>query len=475
MKRSALPLLLVAALPVAATGATFDLAACVDRALREGPSVVEAADDAQAARLGREEASVAYEIQATPRVSGGFQGDKRTDQQYEMVVSRRFLETGTSVELSGGTRVFSSVPQVSIPYFSETRVTLAQPLLNGRSQLSNRDRIADAERRIDAAENALARTREDLVLEVVRSFYQVVEAEELLAVGARSVDRVAGLAEMASGRLELGQVSKMDVYRASLNVARLRNAQLELESRRERALDTLKLLIGVDPEVEFQVNGGLQGPTLDGLDLAKAEEIALDLRPEIAEARSRVADAEREVLVARHRLWPELDLVGSYARQGLGDSFDDSTRFDREEWTVGFRSTSPLNRTAERVAIGVAEIELRGRERELRLARHQVRREVRDALRQLERVSASSALASEIAEQAERQVELARLRYERGVTDNFDLVQAELELAQARTGTVLAKIEQTLAAAVIRRATGTLVAAFPSAGAVPAATAEATP
>jgi outer membrane protein len=461
--RSAVLTVLLLVSPGAGEAATFDLAACVDRALREGPAVASAADAAASAHLGREEAFVAYEIQATPRVSGGFQGDNRTDQRYEMVVSRRILETGTSVELSGGTRVFSSVPQVSIPYFSETRVTLAQPLLNGRSRLVNRDRIADAERRIDAAENALGRAREDVVLDVVRSFYDVVEAEELLGVSDRSVERVAGLAEMASGRLELGQVSKMDVYRASLNVARLQNARLDLAARRDRAIDSLKLLLGVDPEIEFAIDGRLQGPGLEGLDLAKAEEIALDLRPEIAEARERVADAEREVLVARHRLWPELDLVGSYARQGLGESFDDSTSLDREEWTVGFRSTSPLNRTAERVAIGVAEIELRGRERELRIARHQVRREVRDALRQLERVTASAALASEIADQADRQVELARLRYDRGVTDNFDLVQAELELAQARTGSVLARIEQTLAAAAIRRATATLVAAFPSA------------
>src|SRR5690606_35972290 len=54
--------------------------------------------------------------------------------------------------------------------------------------------------------------------------------------------------------------------------------------------------------------------------------------------------------------------------------------------------------------------------------------------------------------------------YDRGVTDNFDLVQAELELAQARSNSVLAKIDRTLAAAAIRRATGTLLDAFPGAG-----------
>jgi len=46
------------------------------------------------------------------------------------------------------------------------------------------------------------------------------------------------------------------------------------------------------------------------------------------------------------------------------------------------------------------------------------------------------------------------------VTDNFDLVQAESELAEARSGRVLAAIEEILAAAQLRRAEGTLGEAF---------------
>ena len=46
------------------------------------------------------------------------------------------------------------------------------------------------------------------------------------------------------------------------------------------------------------------------------------------------------------------------------------------------------------------------------------------------------------------------------MTDNFDLVQAESELAEARSGRVLAAIEEILAAAQLRRAEGTLGEAF---------------
>jgi outer membrane protein len=127
---------------------------------------------------------------------------------------------------------------------------------------------------------------------------------------------------------------------------------------------------------------------------------------------------------------------------------------------VGVSSTTPLDRTEERVAARQAEITLRGRERHYRAVRDQVIRQVRDAWRELERSRAERTLAAEIVEQSEKQAELARFRYEKGVTDNFDLIQAETELAEARGAQVLAAIDEVLTAAQLRRAAGTLGEAF---------------
>lgn len=473
MKRWVLPALIVAvACGSSARAEPLDLAACVRVALAHNPAVQDAADSAVSAVLGREIPLAEYGFKLVPAVTGGLQGGSNTNQRYNLDVSRRLLSTGTKIDLNGGTSIFSSVPQSTVPYLSEARVTVSQPLWQGRSRLENRERIDDAERRVASATHALDDARQDLMLQVTRGFYEVVRAEQLVEVARSSLDRVAQLGRIADAKLAIGAVSKMDVFRIDLHNARLKNALVEQQARREAALDELRGLLGLAADVPLEVD--VAGAALPGIpakspngraiDLAPAPgesaaatvEAALERRVEIAEARELVADAERKALLARYKIWPAVDLVGSYARLGTGDNFSESSRLRRTEWLLGVSSTTPLDRTEERVAASQAEIALRGRERQYRAARERVIREVRDAWRSVDRARAERTLTAEIVEQSEKQADLARFRYEKGVTDNFDLVQAETDLTEARSGRVLSAIAEELAAAALRRSAGTL-------------------
>lgn len=453
----------------------LDLAACVRVALAHNPDVQDAADSAVSAVLGREVPLAEYDFKLVPAVTGGLQGGNNTNQRYNLDLSRRLLLTGTKIGLNGGTSIFSSVPQATVPYLTETRLTISQPLWQGRSRLENRERIDDADRRVESAKHALDNARQDLMLQVTRGFYEVVRAEQLVDVAKSSLDRVSQLGQIAGAKLAIGAVSKMDVFRTDLHAARLKNALVEQQARREAALDQLRGLLGLPVDVPLEVD--VPGVGLPGLPSSPASgsrvdfslppgartsmiENALERRVEIAEAREQVADAERKALLAHYKIWPAIDLVGSYAKLGTGDNFEESSRLGRTEWLLGVSSSTPLDRTEERVAASQAEIALRGRERQYRVLRERVIREVRDAWRSLDRARAQRTLASEIVEQSEKQAELARFRYEKGVTDNFDLVQAETDLAEARSGQVLAAIEEELASAQLRRSAGTLDAAL---------------
>ena len=176
----------------------------------------------------------------------------------------------------------------------------------------------------------------------------------------------------------------------------------------------MKLLLGLDPRVDLQIDPRLQGPTVTELKGVNLEDQADNQRPEVREARAEVADSERKLVLAKYGLWPALDLVGHYAQQGFGESFGDSFNLDRTEWNVGFRSSVPLDRTIQKAALTEAEIALRSRERNYRQLRGQVVGQVRQAVRQLDRARAESELAARIATQASQQEELARYRYEKG-------------------------------------------------------------
>jgi outer membrane protein len=480
LRRFAVALSLVVA--AAARAEPLDLTSCVRFALAHNPEIQDAADAAASAVVGRDIPLADYQFKLVPSVSGGFQGNNNTNQQYQAELSRKLLLTGTQLGVSGGTNVYSAVPQTTVPYLTETRFTLTQPLWQGRSRLENSDRIDDADRRIASAKHALEAGREDLILQVTHGFYEVVRAEELVRVATLSLDRVSQLDQIARAKLGIGAVSKMDVYRTELRTTRLKNALVEQQTRRDAALDQLRGLLGLPPDVPLAVDtrvldattqrdptpdpsGGALPKAVDlqpspGARVEETVEDALSRRPEVTEAQEQVTDAERKAQLAHYKIWPAASLVGSYAQIGTGNNFGDSSHLGRTEWLVGVSSTTPLDRTEERVAARQAEITLRGRERHYRAVRDQVIRQVRDAWRELERSRAERTLAAEIVEQSEKQAELARFRYEKGVTDNFDLIQAETELAEARGAQVLAAIDEVLTAAQLRRAAGTLGEAF---------------
>ena len=159
---------LVLALSLAAAtahAAPLDLTACVRLALAHNPDVQDAADATLSAVIGRDVPLADYHFKAVPSVSGGLQGGNNTNQRYDLELSRKLMWTGTQIGLTGGTSVFSSVPQSSVPYLTETRVTLTQPLWQGRSRLENSERLDDADRRVGAARHMLAGTREELILQ----------------------------------------------------------------------------------------------------------------------------------------------------------------------------------------------------------------------------------------------------------------------------------------------------------------------
>ncbi len=250
--------------------APLDLTACVRLALAHNPDIQDAADSAVSAVIGRDVPLADYHFKLVPSVSGGLQGANNTNQQYQAELSRKLLLTGTEIGVSGGTNVYSSVPQTTVPYLTETRLTLAQPLWQGRSRLENSDRIDDADRRIASAKHALETAREDLMLEVTHGFYDVVRAEELVRVATLSLDRVSQLDQIARAKLGIGAVSKMDVFRTELHTTRLKNALVEQQARRDAALDQLRGLLGLPADVPLEVDtrsagapGGGTNPTAD--------------------------------------------------------------------------------------------------------------------------------------------------------------------------------------------------------------------
>ena len=176
----------------------------------------------------------------------------------------------------------------------------------------------------------------------------------------------------------------------------------------------------------------------------------------MAEERDRIQDARRGLSVSKQNLLPQLDLNVAYEQRGVGTSIYESLNFQDSVFNVFFSTSYALDRTSENASFALSQIDVDARRRSLRLVEYNIVNEVRAAARNVERVGKSILLQERNIDFAEKQMRLATLRYQRGLASNFDIIDAENNLNQARSNYVSLLTDHRVAQMQLKRVTGTL-------------------
>jgi outer membrane protein TolC len=115
-----------------------------------------------------------------------------------------------------------------------------------------------------------------------------------------------------------------------------------------------------------------------------------------------------------------------------------------------------VERSADRAAKAVADLDLAARERTVRQRELEIDSEVRVLAREIARTRKSVELQRQAVDVSAQQRRLADLRYQRGLASNFDVVDAEGSLLQARSALVGLLAGYQVAVLDLKRATGRL-------------------
>jgi outer membrane protein TolC len=213
--------------------------------------------------------------------------------------------------------------------------------------------------------------------------------------------------------------------------------------------------IGVSP-VEDVV---LEQPELPRANVgAPAKELiklAVEQRPEIAAAQSRIQANELEAESARRERLPRIGFFGGYGV--LGARPDQAVSTYAVEGSLSF----PIW-TSGRIESQIKGAQARAERsrQELRSTELRVSQEVRQSM--IEQDAALEALrAAEVGTQAARQaLELSQLRFGSGIATNLDLITAQGILAEAEDREIRLRYEHSLARARLARARGNVYLFF---------------
>jgi outer membrane protein TolC len=421
-------------------------------ALNDNPVIKNACDTVRGARYGLDIAQAEFGFRLAPQATSGLGTDTETSQSTIVNLSKKF-SSGTTVELSSGT----SASDKSF-YRSFTGVTISQSLFRGWGSLLNTNNVVEAKRRIVTTERQAALTKEEVIMEVIATFYLIVRHKLALGIWERSLERSQQLLAASYAKLERGLATKIDTFRVQSQIATAERGMLDAQESLLEAKDALKLLLNKDLAEEIDVETQII-PVAVTQEEKELVETALQRRLDVLEMTDQVRDAERNAHIAQRSLYPDLRVGFNYSLTGRGGNFADSVAFDNSRFRVLFSTSIPLSLTAERAQSQQRQLELVRKKREQHVLYQKVTQEVRQALRHVATVEKRITIQEKEIQVTRANLELASFRFERGYADMIEVLRAEDGLTQAQREEIILRVEQVGAAMQLRKAAG-LVGAF---------------
>lgn len=306
--------------------------------------------------------------------------------------------------------------------------------------------VEAADHRADGGEEDLENTRAD-VERIVRDLYlsgaymnDVIAATEVSKTAlVRSLDDL-------SAQLEVGLAAEVDVAAARARVAEVEARLVDATAKRESALAALKVLLGLPADAEITL-------TQDVAALSKlTNPNASATHPKVAAMRLNVEASEADALAATRRWWPTLDVFAT------GEYRYPKTMVEKEAgfgWMAGaqltwllfdgglrFAATDAQQAKARAMSYGVEALE-----EQLAMARA-------DANSKIKSADANLAAAQTRLEATVALSELTRVSLEAGTARVTDMLDAEVQVDQARLAQVTAMYQLALAKSALWHAMG---------------------
>ncbi|HEX9464150.1 MAG TPA: efflux transporter outer membrane subunit [Alphaproteobacteria bacterium] len=268
-----------------------------------------------------------------------------------------------------------------------------------------------------------------VVTAVATSYFQFIGLEDRLKVARENLATAEDVLRVIEGRRQVGTAMDLDVSQQQTVVASLRAAIPPLEQQLSQTLDAVAILVGRAPEQVTIAEASLYDLSLPAVAPGLPSEL-LARRPDIAEAEAQLVSANANIKVARAQFYPSVDLTasGGFASLALRSLFTGPGAV----WSVAGSFTQPIFEGGR--LKGQLEF-TKARYDELvqnyRKAVLYAFGNVEDALAAIRRTGEQQAAQEQTVAEARRSLEIARSRYQIGLTDLLTVLNTENALFPA--------------------------------------------
>ncbi len=337
------------------------------------------------------------------------------------------------------------------PYTNfQTKVQIEQPVYTGGRLSAGLDQ---ARLGAKAEAEARERVRQEVIYDVVRTYYGVLLAQRGEHVARQAVKTLEAHVKTAENLYNAGVVVKSDVLSAKVHLAKTREQAIVAANQVKLAKAALNHYMGVEQSKEFSIQGDLNYvPLFYGL--AELIQEALAQRPDLQQVIFGTEAMRRGVDFARAGYYPTVGVMANYAFDDRGpkDLFSDGRSYTlaaMANWTVfdGFITKAQVER---------ATLKMQKMEAIQKRLKSGIALQVRQAYLALDAARKRIQVTRKAVAQAKESQRIIRNRYEAGVTTMVEVLDADTALLGARLAALQARYDHNLAQVQLDFALGRL-------------------
>ena len=344
-------------------------------------------------------------------------------------LSGNLTETVQQTNLrAAGIRFNSPIPGFNFPSivgpfnYIDLRASLTQSILD----LTARNNYRSANEVYRANQFSVRDARDLVVLAVGGAYLQVIATKERVKSAHAQFETADALYQQNAQKRSVGLVAQVDVDRSEVEALAQQQRVTSLENDLAKQKISLARMTGLPPNDEYEITDDVPFLAAPSLNLGDALKQAFERRADLKAAEAQIRAAEHTLAAARDERLPSLSVSGDYGDIGTNPSqshgtFTAAATLHFQIWQGG-RTEGDIKQ---------AEAALAQRRAELEDLKSQIESDVRNAYLDLRAATSQVEVARRNLQVTKETLDLTRQRFDAGVTDNVEVVQAQEFLTSA--------------------------------------------
>lgn len=342
------------------------------------------------------------------------------------------LKIGKSGNLEDGNETSNAQANPKPSYLMLGMANVSMPIFNG---FKLRNTIKQSESIVNVSKLESEKQKEDVIYQILELYFSLYKTKKSIEVLLENQKRAEQRVLDFKNFMDNGLLARNDYLRSALQVSNVKLAIEEAQTTYRNLNYQLDILIGLPEETVLQIENSETIPILP------TDELDLNQRKDIQSQEEKTKIADRQIKIEKAGYYPSLSLSGGYTALEL-DQVATVTNATNLGIGLSYNLASIFkNKSKVEEAKASKEVE----QAILETKKDQAKIEIQQAYNGYKLAIKKEEVFEEAQNQANENYRIVKDKYDNGLTDTDQLLEADVEQLQAQINKTIGEIDIQLA------------------------------